>query len=70
MFSIGLQDCSGHQEQNHRQNAFSRAFHAKNNSQTIDGWRSDLNGILLVFNVRLSFGSASPALTQFASRPN
>ena len=35
-----------------KQNAISRAFHAKNDSQTIASWRMDLNRILLVFNVR------------------
>lgn len=34
-----------------KQNAISRAFHAKNDSQTIASWRTDLNRILLVFNV-------------------
>jgi len=34
-----------------KQNAISRAFHAKNDSQTIISWRTDLNRILLVFNV-------------------
>ena len=35
-----------------KQNAISRAFHAKKDSQTIASWRMDLNRILLVFNVR------------------
>jgi len=34
-----------------KQNGISRAFHAKNDSQMIAGWRADLNRILLVFNV-------------------
>ena len=35
-----------------KQNAISRAFHAKHDSQAIAGWRLDLNRILIVFNVR------------------
>ena len=34
------------------QNAISRAFHAKSDSQAIASWKIDLNRILLVFNVR------------------
>jgi hypothetical protein len=35
-----------------KQNAVSRLFHAKSDKETIAGWKSDLNKILLVFNVR------------------
>jgi hypothetical protein len=35
-----------------KRNAVSRLVHAKNDKETITGWRSDLNRILLVFNVR------------------
>ena len=34
-----------------KQNAVSRLFHAKSDKDTITGWKSDLNKILLVFNV-------------------
>ena len=34
------------------QNAISRAFHAKSDSQMIASWKMDLNRILLIFNVR------------------
>jgi len=36
-----------------RRNPISRLFHAKNDKETIAVWKSDLNRILLVFNVRL-----------------
>lgn len=45
-----------------KQNAISRAFHAKNDTQTIASWRLGLDRILLIFNVR-SVVSAWPALT-------
>ena len=45
-----------------KRNAASRFFHAKSDKETIATWRSDLNGILLVFNVR-SASSAWPLLT-------
>ena len=32
--------------------AVSRFLHAKNDKEAITGWKSDLNGILNVFNVR------------------
>jgi hypothetical protein len=35
-----------------KRNAVSRLVHAKNDKDTITTWRSDLNRILLVFNVR------------------
>ena len=35
-----------------KQNAVSRLFHAKSAKEMIAGWKSDLNKILLVFNVR------------------
>ena len=35
-----------------KRNAVSRLLHAKSDKDTIATWRSDLNGILLVFNVR------------------
>ena len=35
-----------------KRNVISRHLHAKNDKETIATWRSDLNRILLVFNVR------------------
>jgi len=35
-----------------KRNSISRRFYAKNDKETIATWRSDLNSILLVFNVR------------------
>ena len=35
-----------------KRNVLSRFFHATSDKETIAGWRSDLNRILLVFNVR------------------
>ena len=35
-----------------KRNALSQHFHAKNDKEMIAGWRSDLNRILHVFNVR------------------
>jgi len=35
-----------------KRNVLSRFFHATNDKETIAGWRTDLNRILLVFNVR------------------
>ena len=35
-----------------KRNAVSRLLHAKSDKDMIATWRSDLNGILLVFNVR------------------
>jgi predicted YcjX-like family ATPase len=35
-----------------KRNALSRLFHAKIDKETIAAWKSDLNKILLVFNVR------------------
>ena len=35
-----------------KRNAVSRAFHAKNDKETIATWRLDLNRILHVFDVR------------------
>ena len=34
-----------------KQNVVSRLFHAKSDKDTIVGWKSDLNKILLIFNV-------------------
>ena len=34
-----------------KRNAVSRLLHAKNDKETIAGWKSDLNKILLIFNV-------------------
>ena len=34
-----------------KRNRISRAFHAKNDSQTIASWKVDLNRVLLIFNV-------------------
>ena len=45
-----------------RQKLFSRLAHAKNDKETIASWRSDLNRILHVFNVRLA-GSVRQSLT-------
>ena len=33
-------------------NAFSRLVHAKNDKEMVAGWKSDLNRVLQVFNVR------------------
>ena len=35
-----------------KRNAISRLIHAKNDKEMIAAWKSDLNKILLVFNVR------------------
>jgi hypothetical protein len=35
-----------------KRNPVSRLLHAKNDKETIAAWKSDLNKILLVFNVR------------------
>jgi hypothetical protein len=35
-----------------KRNAFSRLLHAKNDKETIAGWKSELNRILHVFTVR------------------
>jgi len=43
-------------------NRLSRMFHAKNDKETIATWRSDLNRILHVFNVRC-IAPARPPLT-------
>jgi len=43
-------------------NAVTRLFHGKNDKETIATWRSDLNRILHVFNVR-SVASVRPLLT-------
>jgi hypothetical protein len=45
-----------------KRNAVSRHFHSKNDEETIATWRSDLNRILLAFNVR-SVGLVWPLLT-------
>jgi len=47
-----------------KQNVVLRAFHAKNDSQTIASWRADLNRILLVFNVRSVFPAQPPLTVQ------
>ena len=45
-----------------KRNVISRHLHAKNDKEKIAGWKSDLNKILHVFNVR-SIGSVWPLLT-------
>ena len=45
-----------------KRNGLSRMIHAKNDKETIATWRSDLNRILHVFNVR-SVTHARPLLT-------
>ena len=45
-----------------KRNGVSRMFHAKNDKETIAAWRSDLNRILHIFNVR-SAAPARPPLT-------
>ena len=35
-----------------KRNVISRRYHAKDDRETVAIWRSDLNGILHVFNVR------------------
>ena len=45
-----------------KRNAISRFLHAKNDRETIAGWKSDLNKILLIFNVS-SFILVWPSLT-------
>ena len=45
-----------------KQNAVSRAVHAKNDSKTIVSWKMDLNRVLLVFNV-CPIVMGRPALT-------
>jgi hypothetical protein len=35
-----------------KRNAVSRLFHAKNDKETIAGWKSDLSRVLHIFNVR------------------
>jgi hypothetical protein len=51
-----------------RRNLFSRLAHAKNDKDTLASWRSDLNRILHVFNVR-STGSVRQSLTS-PTRPS
>ena len=46
-------------------NALSRAFHAKNDKETIATWRSDLNRILHVFNVRPVVFTLASLITPF-----
>ena len=50
-------------------NAASRLFHAKNNKEMIATWRSDLDTVLHVFNVR-SVGSVCRSLTILPFRPS
>ena len=45
-----------------KRGAASRLLHAKNDRDTITGWKQDLNRILQIFNVR-SFGSVRLLLT-------
>ena len=45
-----------------RRNLFSRLVNAKDDKETIGGWKSDLMGILQIFNVR-SFRSIPLSLT-------
>ena len=40
-----------------KRNAISRRFHAKSDNEAIVAWRSDLNGIIHIFNVRSTFTS-------------
>ena len=49
-------------DEKRERNLFSRLIHAKNDKEVIAGWRSDLNRILHVFNVR-SIGSGRQSLT-------
>ena len=51
-----------------QRNLFSRLAHAKDDKETLASWRSDLNRILQVFNVR-STGSVRQSLTSL-SRPS
>ena len=51
--------------------AVSRFLHARNDKEAIAGWKSDLNGILNVFNVRsvlslLVAANCSPIQTELA----
>ena len=48
---------------------FSRVTHAKSDKDTLVSWRSDLSGILQVFNVR-STGLVRQSLTTLFSRPS
>ena len=45
-------------------NAVSRLFHARNDKETIGAWKSELDGILVVFNV-----CSVPSLLAVADRP-
>ena len=58
----GLADIRSKITERGKQNAVSRTFHARNDSQAIASWKPDLNRILLVFNVR-PVVSVWPALT-------
>jgi hypothetical protein len=42
----------------------SRFFHAKNDKEKIVGWKSDLNRILHVFNVRSVTSSPAPLIPE------
>ena len=46
-------------------NAASRFFHARNDKETIAAWKSDLNQILLVFNVRSVAFTLASLFTSF-----
>jgi len=46
-------------------NAASRLFHAKNDKETITGWKLDLNRILQVFNVCLDSFTCLPLIVPF-----
>jgi hypothetical protein len=48
-----------------KRNAVSRLFHAKNDKETIAGWKSDLSRILHIFNVR-SVGFVWLLLTDYS----
>ena len=58
--AINHRTVAGIQEQLAKQskrNVVSRHLHAKNDKETIAAWRSDLNRILLAFNVRSVFSA-------------
>ena len=46
-------------------NMVSRMLHAKSDKETIATWRSDLNGILQVFNVRSATAAWPPLIVSF-----
>ena len=48
-----------------KRSAISRLFHAKDDKETIAGWRSDLIRILHVFNVRPATSARASLTTRF-----